>query len=121
MSLASSISGTVTYLRGLAALALTDVGQVGSGTVTGDSGGGGTTTWVYAESVMCRIDPLGGGEQVIAERLSDRSTHLITLPPATPLSPMQRLQVTGVGTYEITAVREQTGELMRFAEAVQIA
>lgn len=123
MSLGASLgtygSGTVANLRGLAMLALTDFGTVGSGSFTTDDGGGGTVTWTYGSFVACRIDPLTGAEGVVAERVSDRSTHLITLPPTTPITVASRFVCNDV-TYEITAVRKSTVELMRFAEAIVV-
>ena len=123
MSLGASVgtfgSGTVANLRGLAMLSLTDFGLVGVSSFITDDGGGGTVTWTYGSFVTCRIDPLPGAEGVVADRVSDRSTHLITLPPTTPISTESRFVCNDV-TYEITAVRTHTVELMRFAEAVPI-
>jgi len=112
---------TISQLRGLAWLALSDVGQIGDGTVTDDTGGGGTTVWSYGSDIPCRIDPMAGNEQLVASRLSDRSTHLITIPPEIPITTANRFVITGRGTFEVTAVQDRTGELMRFFEAVQVS
>lgn len=120
MSLGTFLSGTPTQLRGIAWLALSDEGQIGAGTVVSDGGGGGTATFAYGTLTACRVDPISGDERLTADRLDSRSTHLITLPPATPITPANRF-LTGGTTFEIVAVREQTGELLRFAEAVQVS
>jgi hypothetical protein len=112
--------GTVSQLRGAAWLALSDVGQVGEGTVTDDSGGGGSVTWAYGTDVPCRLDPITSNESLMAGRVNDRSTHLITVPPNLTVLTSSRFAITGRGTFEITAVRERTGEQLRFLEAVEI-
>lgn len=113
-------AGAVTQLRGLAWMALSDVGQVGAGTTVDDSGGGVTTGWAYGGSVPCRIDPLTDNESLVAGRVSDRSTHIVTVPPGTPVTTSSRFVIAGRGTYEVTGVQDRTGELMRFFEVVQV-
>ena len=109
--------------RGLVTEALTDSGWTLSGTVTDDGGGGGTVTTVAGGTVSCRIDSLGqgAGETSVANRISDRSTHLITLPPSTDVATDDQFYVSGRGTYEVTAVREHTGEFTTVIEAVERA
>lgn len=114
------LSGTITYLRGTHLAALSASGQVGAGSVTDDIGGGGTTVWNYATAIPCRIDPLTGDEDSVGGRLTERATHVITLPPETSISAVNRFQTAGA-TYEITAIRERTGEQVRRVEAVQIS
>lgn len=114
----------VSQLRGLGWLALSDVGFIGGAAVTSDSGGGGTTVWTYGTSFPCRVDPIASGhsnEGVNAERLSDRSTHLVTTPRGTEVSAANRLAVTGRGTFEVTAVRTRTADPYTFFEAVQVS
>lgn len=111
----------VTQLRGLSWLALSDTGQVGTGTVTDDTGGGGATAWTYGSDVPCRIDPLADNETVAAGRISDRSTHIVTVPPGTQVSTSSRFVIANRGTYEVTGVQDQTGELARFFEVVQVS
>lgn len=113
--------GPVTSLRGLAWLRLSDLGAVGTATILEDSGGGGTASWTYATAVPCRIDPLAGGEGENADRISDRSTHLLTFPPETDVSVSQRIQITGKGSFEVLAVRDATDEFVRVAEVVKIS
>lgn len=111
--------GNPTRLRGLAWLSLSDLGQVGTGTITDDGGGGGTATWTYGGTIPCRIDPMTGGELVTGGRLSDRSTHTITVPAGTVVSVASRFALAGRGTFEVTAVRSRTGEALTFFEVVQ--
>jgi head-tail adaptor len=122
MPLATFLNGgTITTLRGLSWLALSDSGRVGAGTMVGDTGGGATTTWTYGGTIPCRVDPLSGRELLTAGRISDRSTHLITVPPGTGVTTSNRFAVTGRGTFEITAVQDRTGELVRSLEAVKVS
>lgn len=110
-----------TQLRGLAWLSLSDLGQVGAGTIVSDGGGGGTATWTYGGTIPCRIDPMTGGELLTADRLADRSTHTVTVPAGTSVSPASRFAIAGRGTFEVTAVRSRTGESLTFFEVVQIS
>ena len=85
MPLSTFLQGRApTQLRGLQWLALTESGQVLSVTNTADDGGGVSQEWAAGSAVPCRIDPLCGGEEVTANRLSDESTHLVTVPAGTP-------------------------------------
>lgn len=107
--------------RGLITEALTETGYALSGTVVDDGGGGGTATVVAGGTVACRIDSLAGSEGQVASRISDRSTHLITLPPGTDVDTDDKFYVNGRGTYEVTAVREHSGEFTTVFEAVERA
>lgn len=104
--------------RGLVTEALTESCQVLSGTVTDDGGGGGTVAMVGGGTLICRIDALGGDEGEIAQRVSDRSSHLVVLPADTTVTTADQLSISGRGTFEVTAVRENTDELARFVEVV---
>lgn len=110
-----------TRLRGLLWLALTDVGQVATRTSTSDAGGGATETWVSGPDIPCRVDPLTSSETEVADRLSDRSTHLITTPPDTVVTSNDRFVITGRGTFEVTVVRVRTGQGAQLFEAVQVS
>lgn len=105
-------------LRGLAFLRLADTGYILRGTVVDNGGGGGTTTFGTAGTVFCRVDPLGGGESVIANRLDERTTHHITVPAQTVIDAADQFRVSGE-TYEITAVRARTQEQVRVLEATE--
>lgn len=105
--------------RGLIREALTESGWTVASTIVDDGGGGGTAVSIAGGTIACRIDPLAGGENVVADRISDRSTHLITLPPETAVTTEMQFSIEGRGTYEVTAVREHTGELSTVVEAVE--
>lgn len=109
--------------RGLITEGLTERGYTVGGTVVDDGGGGGTVTGVNGGTVACRVDaiPSQGDEEAVAGRISDRSTHVITLPPGSAVTTEDRFYVNGRGTYEVTAVREHTGEFSTVFEAVERA
>jgi hypothetical protein len=109
-----------TQLRGLQWLALSDTGKVGTRTPTSDAGGGASAVWTFGADVPCRIDPLGGSESVTGERLSERSTHVVTTPVGTVVSSSNRFSITNRGTFEITAVPIRTSELAHVFEVTQI-
>lgn len=103
--------------RGLVREALTASGNPVGGTVTDDGGGGATVADVAGSAVPCRIDPLGGSESEVAGRISDRSTHLVTLPAETSITVADDFSISGTA-YEVTAVRDSTDEFARFIEVV---
>ena len=110
----------VVQQRGLAWLSMSDTGYILTLAGTTDAGGGEIQTWGTAGTVDCRIEALAGGESVTGNQLSDRSTHLITLPPQTSIDHKDRFKVSG-DTYEITAVRSRTAEFTRQVEAVEVS
>lgn len=110
---------TPTTLRGLTFLALSETGYVLTRTLGDDSGGGQTGTWTAGTALACRVDPLGGDESVIADRIDQRTTHRITVPPDTSVTAQDRFAVTTFGTFEITAVRTRTDEQVRILEATE--
>ncbi len=120
--LATFVNGRpYTTLRGAAFLFLSDVGHIVSGSVAGDSGGGGTTVWTAGTTnIPCRIDALSGSESVIAARISEHSTHEITLPPETAVTVQDRFAIDGRGTFDVTAVLERTVEWTRIIEVSQL-
>ena len=112
---------TYASTRGLITEALTESGYTISGTVVSDGGGGGSVTAINGGTVACRIDSLSGSEGEVAARINDRSTHLLTLPPGSTVTTEDQFYVIGRGTYEVTAVREHTGEFSTVFEAVEFA
>lgn len=115
------LSPVPSRLRGLLWTALSDTGRVGARATVDDQGGGVTTTWVYGDLLPCRIDPLTGNEASAGGRISDRSTHLVTVPAETEVTTDGRFVIDGRGTYEVTGVQDRTGELARFFEVVQVS
>jgi hypothetical protein len=111
---------TPTQLRGLMWLALSDLGQVGSGTITDDSGGGGTATWSYGGTVACRIDPILPSSRITGGAIDERSTHVVHVPTGTTVLPQNRFLIAGRGTFEVTATTEQTAELSSSFEVIQL-
>lgn len=106
--------------RGLITEALTDEGWTLGATVADDGGGGAAGTAIVGDgTVACRIDALGAGEAVVANRLSDRSTHIVTLPPGSAITTEGDFFIDGRGTFEVTAVRERTDELSTVFEVVE--
>lgn len=102
-------------LRGLDFWALSERGWPLHGTVVSDGGGGGTTTNVAGGTVFCRIDPLAraNSERVVADQLSDRSTHKVTAEVAVVVDLDDRFEIQGRGVYEVTAVRDRTDESVK--------
>lgn len=88
-----------------------------------DSGGGVTQVWGTAgANVPCRVDPLGGlGGVILAGRIDERSTHLVTVPPGSTISSNDRFAIQGRGTFEVTATREQTAEMSMEFEVIQVS
>lgn len=124
MPLTTFLNGRpVTQLRGIAWLALSENGQVGRGSFVSDGGGGGTHSWSYGGTVPCRIDPIGGAgmdEVLVADRIDDRSTHVVTVPAGTDVNHNDRFLMVGRGTYEVTAVRTRTAEWATHFETIQV-
>jgi hypothetical protein len=109
-------------LRGLSWLALSETGISYAGTVASDSGGGVTVGWAAAGTFPCRIDPLSAGAGgVIGERIDERSTHYVTVPPGGTITTDHRFEISGRGSFEITATRQQTSELVTSFEVIQIS
>ncbi len=110
-------------MRGALWLGCSETGRFLVRSGTADGGGGyreiytpaGTAAWANTTNYDCRIDALGGGEGEVAERVSDRSTHVVTFHAGTitasELSLSNDLQIENRGRYEITAIREHTGEM----------
>lgn len=86
-------------------------------------GGGTTTTWSPSANYPCRIAPVGGGlGEGVADEISDRTTHIVTLPAYTEVEEADQIEVGGAGLYEVTAVRKRTfDELVRRVEVVESA
>jgi hypothetical protein len=121
MPLSTFLDGTTqSRLRGLLWMALSDTGSVLTLTSTDDTGGGATQAWAAGSAVPCRIDPIARqGRDMIADRLDERSTDLVTVPAGTTVSTSNRFVIAGRGTYEVTATRDQTGEFAKSFEVFE--
>lgn len=96
-------------LRGLMLAALTDTASILAGTVTDDTGGGGSTTWGTASTGPCRIDPLpGGSSRLTGGQIDERSTHIVTVPPGVSVNTGSRVQIASRGVFEVTGIRTRT-------------
>lgn len=109
-------------LRGLTWLALSETGVIMAGTTLSDSGGGATTGWAAAGTFECRIDPLAANSGgVLGDRIDERSTHLVTVPPSANVTTDHQFAISGRGTFEVTATREQTAESVSSFEVIKIS
>ncbi len=88
---------------------LPDTAVIQRGTVHSNLGGGGTTAWVNASTVACRLSPISpagfGTERVIADQLTEVSDWVLTLPQATTIDTNSRV-VVGTATFEVMALHE---------------
>lgn len=110
-------------IRGVLWLGLSETGRVLIRGTVSDGGGGltetytpaGTLAWTDSTNFACRIDVISGTEGQTANRISDRSTHIVTLNTGgtIAISLEDDLQIQNRGRYEITAIREHTGESSR--------
>lgn len=81
-----------------------------------------TQTWKpIARSIACRIAPIGGGETGrVAGRISERTTHLVTVAAATDIEEADRITVNG-SPFEVTLVRKRgSWELSRRVEVREL-
>jgi head-tail adaptor len=102
-------AGDIEAMRGTAFLALPDTAIIERLTSTSDGGGGFTEAWAQqGVEVACRVAPLGGGEGGeggnAGGRVTDETTHVVTLAAETDVTASDRLLIGGV-RYEVTLVR----------------
>lgn len=107
-------------LRGLQLLALRGTLTVQTRTVVSDTGGGGTSVWSNSGTFPCRIDSMGGSPRVIASRLSEASTDVVTMPTSGTVGTDNRVVVANRGTFEVTAVQWRDGQLVKRFEVAPI-
>ena len=122
MSISTFLDGRQpTRLRGLLWLSLSETGNVLTLTSTSDSGGGATQAWAAGTAVPCRIDPVTdrGYGRLTGGRVDERTTHIVTVPAGTQLDARNRFAITGRGTFEITALHQQTSESARVFEVIE--
>ena len=87
----------------------------------GDGAGGFDDSYVPQEARPCRLSPVGGGETgTQGGRVSERTTHLVTLSHDAVVSERDRVQVDGA-VFEITLVRKRPGlEAVRRLEVREV-
>lgn len=91
-----------------------------SPTFTEDGMGGGTASFSVAGTVDCRVEPIGGREFEVADRISSEADWIITFPALTDVATEDRV-VTNGGTFAVVAVRgPRTFEVSRRVEARQL-
>lgn len=93
-----------------------------------DQGGGTETTYAKGPAIACAIAPLKGGEYTgiraqtkpTGDRADARTTHVITAPAGTEVSETSRIEIEGWGTFEVTALRRRSIEVLREIEAREV-
>lgn len=94
----------VTDMRSALNLSLPGTAVIKTSTFVDNQGGGGTTTFAAAGTVSCRLAPLTGTERETADRISEESDWMVTLPALTTIDVDDRIVSSG-GTFAVTAVR----------------
>lgn len=114
--------GTVTQMRGLAFLALSETARILSGSVVSDGGGGGTTVWRAVGTTDCRIYPLAtsSSSRFVGGAISENSTHMIRLPTRATVDLDDRIVVGSRGTFSVLMAPERTGELTKTIEVIKL-
>jgi SPP1 family predicted phage head-tail adaptor len=110
----------LTSMRATAAQALPGTAVIQTRSFTDDGGGGGTLAWSNAGTVACRLAPLNGSEREIADRVSDDSEFIATLPTTAAVDVTKRLLING-GTFNVSAVRDRSWEITQRVEVVREA
>jgi hypothetical protein len=106
-------------MQQMGAQLLPDLAVIHTRSVVNDGGGGQTETFVAGITVPCRIASTGGGEKgESGSRIDDRTTHVLTIPKATVVGAKDRIVHDGV-TYEVTAVRTRSWEVVRRVELMR--
>jgi len=121
MGIATFLNGRdPSQLRGLQWLRLSDSGAVMTRVYVDDVGGGASSTWAAGTPVPCSIESLTYRSGLVGARVDERSTHLVQVPTSTSVSTDDRFTITGRGTFEITALHQQTAEWVTEFEVVQV-
>lgn len=82
--------------------------QIVTFTETSDGAGGITESWTAGPDTRCRLAPLGSSPAgVTADRLDERTSHVITLPARTTVTTDSRIQLEG-RMWQVTARRTRT-------------
>lgn len=118
----SLLSGPqLTGMRRLLQRMLPDECVIQRRTVSSDGGGGSTESWSDHLTAPCRIAPIGGGEGgQAAARVTEETTHLITLAANTDVVEADRILIDGQ-TFDVTLVRKRgSWELSRRVEVREL-
>lgn len=118
----SLLSGAqLSGMRNLLGQMLPDQCVIQRRTIGSDGGGGSTESWSDHLTVPCRIAPIGGGEDgQAASRISEETTHLVTLAAHTDVVEADRILI-GDQTFDVTLVRKRGAwELSRRVEVKEL-
>jgi hypothetical protein len=110
-----------TQLRGLQWLRLSDIGHILTRTYVDDEGGGAIQFWATGPAISCSIESMAYRSGLVAARIDERSTHLVNVPAGTPVDSDDRFAITGRGTFEVTALHQQTAEWITEFEVVEVS
>jgi len=106
-------------IRAEAVELLTANGKVSKFTSASDGAGGTIESWVTGAAIPCRLAPLGSSPAGrTADRLDERTTHVVTLPAETDVTTDDRVEVEG-HTYTVTA-RRHRDEATTFVVRVEV-
>lgn len=96
---------------------LTGIATVLNPVLLPDGGGGQVESYEPGPVVAARIAPAGriDVEGVKGGRVDERTTHIVTVPAGTPVAGSDRILMDGT-TFEVTAVRTRSDELLRRVE-----
>jgi SPP1 family predicted phage head-tail adaptor len=108
----------ISSMRSVAEDALPGTAIVQTHAFTDDGGGGGTLAWTAAGTVDCRLAPIRGDEREIADRISEDSDHIVTLPTTASVTVESRLLIAG-GTFQVSAIRDRSWEITQRVEVVK--
>lgn len=81
---------------------------------TSDGGGGGVVSWLDAGEVWAAIEPLSGSEAIVAEAVSGRISHAITIRHRPDVVPTMRFRQ-GDRIFDIAAAidLDERGRMLR--------
>jgi hypothetical protein len=95
---------------------LPEIGRVLTQTQVKTAGGGYKETFVPGDDMPCAIKPVMAANGMSGGRIDDRTTDLLQVPAETEIRPVDRFEVDGWGTFEVTFVRRRSEELLRTVE-----
>ena len=78
-------------------------------TLTPDGGGGYSESWDVVATLWARLEPVGGSDLYLADRLESRARHKITIRRNTAIAAGQRVQI-AARTFAIRALLDPGAE-----------